>query len=238
MTKPTTFVRFLIDRSGSMSHLRSQVVKDINEKMAELKSAALDTNQEFLITLSFFSTGPVVTKYYNTPVSDVKDLHTEDYVPDGGTAMLDAFGAILAENLQLGEKDAVLINVISDGEENSSTSYTYERVKSLVKDREATGRYTFTYMGTNQDLLNVANKIGINPSNVAQFDALNYAMNAHVHTVGIRNYARSSRTMGATSVSSNFFAGSGASLNNDGTVNLSGSADLNSLVGASIGRTG
>jgi hypothetical protein len=69
------------------------------------------------------------------------------------------------------EDTRYLVLVISDGQENDSKTHTYESVAELIQKRRATGRWTFSYMGANQDLGVIAERMSIPRSNIAAYSA-------------------------------------------------------------------
>jgi len=60
-----------------------------------------------------------------------------------------------------------LIIIISDGEENASKEYDYDRIGSLIRRLQDTKRWTFVYIGANQDLSKLSNKMKIPSGNVS-----------------------------------------------------------------------
>jgi hypothetical protein len=94
------------------------------------------------------------------------------YVPDGSTAMLDAVGQTIDRLEREGSRiheASVLVCIISDGQENSSTDYTYESVAELIQRLTATERWTFTYLGSNQDLSIVSEHLSIPLTNTSSY---------------------------------------------------------------------
>jgi hypothetical protein len=61
--------------------------------------------------------------------------------------------------------------VLSDGLENASRFYSYAAVADRIRRLTATGRWTFTYLGSNQDLSVVSRDLGIAPGNMASYQA-------------------------------------------------------------------
>jgi hypothetical protein len=61
---------------------------------------------------------------------------------------------------KLTPEDRVLVTVITDCYENSSTHWSGPQIKSLVEELRHEG-WTFTYIGANQDMEAVAGSMGI-----------------------------------------------------------------------------
>jgi ADP-heptose:LPS heptosyltransferase len=62
--------------------------------------------------------------------------------------------------------NAYLVIVISDGEENASKHWSASRLKERIDELQATNRWTFVYMGCNQDVLVVEKEYNLSPQNV------------------------------------------------------------------------
>lgn len=159
----------IIDKSGSMAHLRDDTIGGFNSFLEDQKKAPGTAN----LTLILFDTGwRLVHKAMNVHLVPALDEST--YTPGGGTALLDAVGRGIEEVgktvWQLGA-DVVFV-IITDGYENSSTDYKRDQVKKLVSDAEA-GGWKFIFLGANQDAFAEAGAMG-----VAQTLAANYAASA------------------------------------------------------------
>jgi hypothetical protein len=109
---------------------------------------------------------------FQAPSQRLHPLSRKYYVPDGSTAMLDAVGQTIdrleREGSQIDEA-SVLVCVISDGQENSSTDYNYESVAERIQRLTATERWTFTYLGSNQDLSIVSEYLSIPMANMTSY---------------------------------------------------------------------
>jgi hypothetical protein len=96
------------------------------------------------------------TVYDKVPINQVNPLTRDTYVPRGGTALHDAMGQVLKMNLS----DDVMVIILTDGEENSSSKYTAAHVKDLVDAKP----WKFVYLGANQDAVLTAQGLGIQTS--------------------------------------------------------------------------
>jgi hypothetical protein len=94
--------------------------------------------------------------YDKVPIDEVVPLTRDTYVPRGGTALHDAMGQVLKMNLS----DDVMVIILTDGEENSSSKYTAAHVKDLVDTKP----WKFVYLGANQDAVLTAQGLGIQTS--------------------------------------------------------------------------
>lgn len=149
---------FLLDRSGSMETCRSDTIGGYN--------AFVDSQKALggTMTLYLFD-HELATVYENVPIDQVNPLTTDTFVPRGGTALLDAMGEVLKKPLA---HDTTMI-ILTDGEENSSRTYTSAHVKDLVAGRTKDG-WQFTYLGANQDVVLAAQRLGLGPAQTIEFD--------------------------------------------------------------------
>lgn len=173
--KTKVFNVIILDRSGSMECIRQAAVEGFNETLAGIKKAQekfADTQDHFVSLVTFCS---CETKhlYDKTPVAEAKPLNIEDFQPCCTTPLYDAMGMTLTgmhKHVQ-GVKDAlVVVTIITDGMENASCEYNGKTIKDLVERLRGEG-WTFTYMGANQDSVEVAMSMSIR--NARNFDYSN-----------------------------------------------------------------
>ena len=154
----------ILDASGSMESIYDQALSGVNETIQTIRISQKNHPElgQFL-TLASFNSGKdyLNMKYSVTPIDEVKDITKEDYVACGCTALYDAMGEMISElTRKKTEEDRVLVTVITDGYENASCHWSGAQIKSLVEELRQTG-WTFTYIGSNQDVEEVAGSIGI-----------------------------------------------------------------------------
>jgi len=92
---------------------------------------------------------------------------------------------------------------MTDGEENSSKEYTQEQMRTLIKEREDKGNWTFVYLGANQDSYKMAQKYGISQMNTTNFSATNKGITRAMHTMATNT---SNFAMNANASTSTFFS--------------------------------
>lgn len=170
--KTQVFNVIILDRSGSMGSIRRAAVDGFNETLAGIKKAQekfADTQDHFVSLVTFCS---CETKYLydNTPVAEANPLKLEDFQPCCSTPLYDAMGFTLTRmhrHVQ-GLPDAmVVVTIITDGMENASREYNGKSIKELVERLRGEG-WSFTYMGANQDSVEVAMSMSIR--NARNFD--------------------------------------------------------------------
>jgi len=170
--KTKVFNVIILDRSGSMECIRKAAVDGFNETLAGIKKAQekfADT-QEHFVSLVTFCSCENRNVFDKVPVGKAHSLTMEDYVPCCCTPLYDAMGfTITAMRNHVKDMDDVIVvvTIITDGMENASKEYNGSSIKSLVETLRKAG-WTFTYMGANQDSIEVAASMSIR--NARNFD--------------------------------------------------------------------
>ena len=171
MTTAIPHIYFLLDRSGSMESMASDVIGGFN---SFIKEQALDGG-DALLTLVQFDGGDiheVVTAA--TPIHEVAPLTSTSFVPRGNTPLFDAMGRLITDapiRAEETDKEEVIMFVtFTDGEENASREYSHSQIFDLVKNREAKG-WTFVYLGANQDSYASGRTMGYGADQVQDFEA-------------------------------------------------------------------
>ena len=165
-TKKTQVYNLIIlDKSGSMESIRKAAIDGYNETLGTIKSAQLkhlDTQEHFISLAAFCGCG-VDMIYDCTPIKDAEKLTKEKYDPCCGTPLYDAIGYCikkLAKKTDKIEDAAVLVTIITDGEENASHEWNGPAIKKLIDERKEEG-WMFSYIGADHDVESVAASISI-----------------------------------------------------------------------------
>ncbi|MGM9693860.1 MAG: hypothetical protein ACI3YC_02485 [Alloprevotella sp.] len=172
MNKTKVFNVIILDRSGSMECIRQAAIDGFNETLAGIQKAQemyAETQEHFvsLVTFCSCSTEHVFDK---VPVCKTKPLKKKDYNPCCCTPLYDAMGITLTamrRYVQSLEDAVVVVTIITDGMENASCEFTGATIRKLVEELRGEG-WTFTYMGANQDSIEVAMTLSIR--NARNFD--------------------------------------------------------------------
>jgi uncharacterized protein YegL len=200
----------VLDASGSMGSMRDEAMDAFNEQLKDIRKATKDEGIQSRVGFLKFASGVQTTDIWNKPIAKVKNLQKSDYQPGGMTAMLDGVGAAIDKLMELDdiedEATTVLINIISDGHENNSKKYSFDKIASRIKELTANGRWTFTYSGANQDLSVLSERMSIPKGNMLNFVANSKGLKRSTNTrsMGMSNYfdsmsmARDSRASGET----------------------------------------
>lgn len=161
------FNLIILDASGSMGSIYEQALTGVNETIQTIRIAQSDVPElKQFITLASFSAGRnYLNRIYNAlSIDGVRNITKEDYPLLGCTALYDAMGDMISETQKhITHDDRVLVTIITDGYENASKTWDGEHIKSLVEELRQMG-WTFTYIGANQDVEQVASSIGVRNS--------------------------------------------------------------------------
>ena len=169
-----THVALLLDRSGSMAPLVSDVIGGVNQFLTEQRAQGNDVRVSIV---QFDSNDPQEVKVWGAPISEVGALTTADFQPRGGTPLLDATGLLIGRvkvdaqarvAAGLAEEDVVFVTV-TDGEENQSREFTLAQVKALVETQTAAG-WTFVFLSAGLNAYGDAAAMGFDASNSQAWD--------------------------------------------------------------------
>lgn len=159
-----TEIVVVLDRSGSMGSIAPATVQGFNEFLNEQQNAEGDA----FITLVQFD-DRYEMNYQGVPVKNVSPLILgESFVPRGSTALLDSIGKTI-ENLKT-DRDVVFV-IITDGEENASTTYKREAINKMIATCEKEEGWKFLFLAANQDAIRAGNSIGISTANSMTYSA-------------------------------------------------------------------
>lgn len=168
MKKTQVFNVIILDRSGSMQCIRQAAVEGFNETLAGIKKAQeqFAETQDHYVSLVTFCSCETKHVFDKTPVADAHPLKLEEFQPCCCTPLYDAMGFTLTamrKHVQKIEDSVVVVTIITDGMENASHEYNGRTIKELVERLRGEG-WTFTYMGANQDSVEVAMHLSIRNS--------------------------------------------------------------------------
>jgi len=170
--KTQVFNVIILDKSGSMGSIRKAAVDGFNETLAGIRKAqeTFAETQTHYVSLVAFCSCEMTEIYDKVPVTEARPLELNDYVPCCCTPLYDAMGFTLTKmqkHVQDMNDALVVVTIITDGLENASKEYTGSTVKGLVEQLKEKG-WSFTYMGANQDSVEVAFTLSIR--NARNFD--------------------------------------------------------------------
>jgi Mg-chelatase subunit ChlD len=170
-----THIVILLDRSGSMESIASDIVGGFNQFMRGQAEAGTDARVTFV---QFDSENPQEVIVAGAPIAEIVPLTRATFVPRGGTPLLDATGQLISrieanqaarETAGLPKEDIVFVS-ITDGEENESREFTLARIRQLVTEKQAQG-WTFVFLSAALDVYGEAQAMGIGAGSVQAFRA-------------------------------------------------------------------
>ena len=184
MRKDLTEVVFILDRSGSMSGLESDTIGGYNSMLEKQKK---EEGEAIFSTVLFDDYSTVL--HDRKAINDVNPITEKEYYVRGCTALLDAVGGAIHHigkvQKALPEEDRpakTLFIITTDGMENASQKYTYEKVKKMVEKKKAKKGWEFIFLGANIDAIDVASRFGVAANRAVRYEndadgaALNYGV--------------------------------------------------------------
>jgi len=184
-----TYYQIILDKSGSMSDCIESTVNGFNEQMQMIKSLQSKfPEQEVLVSLTTFNQDVDFDVECSKP-SALKEMISEkkrsswfneptDYVvysPNGMTALYDAIGKSVTKIQDIAKKEiekdeaTVVVVIITDGHENSSTEFRYEQIQSMIKELEKSENWTFSYLSNTLNAVDDATRMNIKRENAIRY---------------------------------------------------------------------
>lgn len=162
MTNPSrSDITILLDRSGSMASVKSDVEGGFAKFLAEQRTLP----GECVLSLVQFDSEAIEAVYTARPIASAPEL---SLVPRGWTPLLDAVGRTIVRTGErfaaLPERDRpgrVLFVIITDGLENASREYDKRRIREMVEHQRREYHWEFLYLGANVDAFAEAGALGI-----------------------------------------------------------------------------
>ena len=203
MKKGLTELVMILDRSGSMSGLEADTIGGFNSMIEKQKK---EDGEAFVSVVLFDDVTEVI--YDRVDIRQVEPMNDTQYYVRGCTALLDAIGGAIdhignvhkyAREEDVPEKTLFIIT--TDGMENASRRYSYDRVRRMIEYRKEKDNWEFLFLGANIDAVSVAGRFGINANRAVRYEhdregtRLNYSVLAE--TVSCVRAAGSAEAMSA-----------------------------------------
>lgn len=173
MKKNLTEIVFILDRSGSMSGLEDDAIGGFNAMIEKQKKEP----GEALISTVLFSTGSEVI-HDRVPLDKMEKLTEKEYSVGGCTALLDAVGEAIHHIANVHKyareedrPEKTLFVITTDGIENASRLYSYDRVKAMIEQEKKEYGWEFLFLGANIDAAREAARFGIGADYAANYHA-------------------------------------------------------------------
>lgn len=140
------------DHSLSMKRMVESARKDFNSNIQSIQDETIKHGIDTIVSVVECGVGMgVVEKVItNSSVSTLKAIPHGGYIASGrSTPLYDSVGSLIEQLESVPDKDSqdvsFLIMVITDGEENSSRTWSASKLSEKIKQLEATDRWTFTF---------------------------------------------------------------------------------------------
>lgn len=172
MNRQKTIYHFVLDQSGSMNDCIQATLSGLKEQRDSILSIAKEfQDQEIRVGLTIFNQD-VQIAYQDIPAEKLSGISDINYRPNGSTALLDAIGLSITqvENQIRQEDDTAIIVILTDGHENASRFFSLQQIKNLIKSKEDSGKFTFSFLGATLDAVDIAEQMNIRRDNSAYFE--------------------------------------------------------------------
>jgi uncharacterized protein YegL len=162
----------VLDRSGSMYTIIDDAISGFNYFLNEQKKIEGNANMSTML----FDTDFIVSELKD--IQNVENFNSKTYSPRGGTALYDAIGKTIDNELDRlstlpkGERpEKTLCVILTDGDENSSKEYHQDLIKRMITEMREEFNWEFIFLAANQDAMFTADGLGISKGNSMNFDA-------------------------------------------------------------------
>lgn len=177
-----------------MSGLEKDTIGGFNSMIEKQKN---EDGEAIVSTVLFDNNMKII--HDRVPMEAVSNLTGKDYYVGGSTALLDAMGnaikhinqihKTLAEN-EIPEK--TLFVITTDGQENASREYSYDKIKKMVEKKQNKKNWEFLFLGANIDAIGTAAGLGIKANRAVNYhaDKIGTAVNYNALASAVSNYRR------------------------------------------------
>ena len=173
MKKNLTELVFILDRSGSMAGLEDDTIGGFNAMIEKQKGVE---GEAYVSTVLFDNDTQVI--HDRVDIRKVAPMTRKEYYVCGSTALLDAVGGAIRHigniHKYAREEDRpekTLFVITTDGMENASRHYSYDRLKAMIEHQKETYGWEFLFLGANIDAAKVASRFGIDEDRATNYHA-------------------------------------------------------------------
>lgn len=197
-----TLISIILDESGSMSSCLNETIDGFNEF---LNGQRRDQQGACFLNVVKFEGGKVENLHRHKPLNEVPDLNRTTYQPGGATNLLDAVGLTIQDIDEFlaskpeSERPAVVVVIFTDGQENMSTRFDYETIKSMVQNRQNDNDWAFMFFGANIDAFSTGSMLGLSSASTVQYSTDNMIETMAVASAATTRYAEA-RASGMSTV--------------------------------------
>lgn len=173
MKNGITELVMILDRSGSMSGLEADTIGGFNSMLEKQKKES----GEACVSVVLFD-NEIEVLYDRADIRKVEPMNDKQYYVRGCTALLDAVGRAIhhirnvhkyARREDVPEKTLFIIT--TDGLENASSEYSYDKVRRMIEKRKEKDGWEFIFLGANIDAAKEAARFGIHKSRAVRYES-------------------------------------------------------------------
>jgi len=169
----------LIDRSGSMSSIKDDIVGGFDTFFA---GQTEDRNRTLVTVAQFDTQDPYEVIVNREPLDRVPSIR-DAFTPRGGTPLFDAIGSLLDHAERVGGGEDRLVVILTDGQENASTRWDRATLFGRISVLRERG-WTFVFIGANQDSYAMGAALGFGQGSVSNFAADSTGTRAAYESLG------------------------------------------------------
>ena len=170
MNKNLTEMVFILDRSGSMSHLETDTIGGYNSLLEKQKK---EQGEAAVTTVLFDDQYEMI--HDHADIKKVKPLTDREYFARGTTALLEKTINHVGNRHKFapdGEIPAkTMVVIITDGFENASREFTQSQIKAMIEHQKERYGWEFLFLGANIDAVSTAENYGIAPDRAVTYEA-------------------------------------------------------------------
>jgi uncharacterized protein YegL len=173
MKKGLTELVFILDRSGSMSGLESDTIGGYNAMLEKQKK---EQGEAVITTVLFDDKYELLHDRIN--LRGIEPITEKEYYVRGTTALLDAVGRTISKIVNVHKHttederaENVMFVITTDGMENASREYSYEKVRRMIEHQKSKHGWEFIFLGANIDAVDTAERFGIGQDRAVNYNA-------------------------------------------------------------------
>jgi hypothetical protein len=151
----------IVDRSGSMHNIKNDMIGAINSMIEDQKKYSLSNiNNNARFTLVLFSDRYEII-LDSVPMEDVTPITKDQYITRGSTAL---YETIVKMIIRYEKKPNVVMVIVTDGEDNTSSPLYNQDISSLYIDDKKKENWKFIYLSSDVATVSQGHSMGFQTS--------------------------------------------------------------------------